>query len=225
MQIYQVKGKERTKIKLHYHLRIPKGMILSIPKEQTGCEEQVLNSSEINRVMKFQCEEVEIDKERGKVRMWYTIPGNRTFFKISVRLAEPYVHCIDEVTKRVCSKFLGKTESMVRGTAFSDLSQKITTKKHWGMNDYLLNKNVSEEIAELQEFSYRYDPNRPRKPYVFDYWAIDEELLTEGVVTTVGNEDNVEFVRYQDIRNIPERDKIMTAYIKPWFCEEYDIGC
>ena len=68
-------------------------------------------------------------------------------------------------------------------------------------------------------------PIDKRSHNVFDYWAIDEELLTEGVVTTVGNEDNVEFVRYQDIRNIPERDKIMTAYIKPWYCEEYDIGC
>ena len=224
MQIYRKKGGECSKLKQHYSILIPKGITLSIPEEATGCEEQVFCSSTLNRKLKFQCEEVEIDEEAEKVRLWYTTPGNRTFFKVSVRLEGSYIHHLDEVTRKICSKFLGKPENMVRGTQLSDLPQKITVNKHWGMNDFLLNKNVSEEIAQLQEYSYKYDPNRPRKQDVFDYWAIDDELLKQGVIATVGNEDGVEFVRYQDLGNIPKRDKIMTAYIKPWFCEEYDIG-
>lgn len=225
MQIYHAKNGKRSKLKQHYSLLMPKGITLTIPEEETGCKEQIFCSSALNRKLKFQCEEVEIDEEAGKVRFWYTTPGSKTFFKVSVRLDGPYIHYLDEVTRKICSKFLGKKESMVRGTSLSDLTQKITTNRHWGMNDYLLNKNVSEEIAQLQEYSYKYDPNRPRKQDVFDYWAIDEDLLEEGIVTTVGSEDGIEFVRYQKLGNIPERDKIMTAYIKPWFCEEYDLGC
>lgn len=224
MRIYHVKNGEWNKFKLHYKIQIPKGITLAIPEDLTGCEEQVFESSVLNRVMKFQCEEVEIDEDQGKVKLWYTTPGPRMFFKVSVRLEGSYIHQLDDVIRMLCSKFLGKPENMVRGTVFSDLPQKITGNRHWGMNDYLLNKNVSEEIAQLQEYSYRYNPNRPRKQDVFDYWAIDEDLLKQGVLTTVGNEDGVEFVRYQYLGNIPKRDKIMTAYIKPWFCEEYDIG-
>ena len=224
MQIYRKKSGECSKLKQHYSLWIPKGITLSIPEEKTGCKEQVFNSSALNRKLKFQCEEVEIDEDQGKVRLWYTTPGPKMFFKVSVRLEGSYIHQFDDVVRMLCSKFLGKPKNMVRGTALPDLPQKITGNKHWGRNDYLLNKNVSEEIAQLQEYSYRYNPNRPRKQDVFDYWAIDEDLLKQGVLTTVGNEDGVEFVRYQDLGNIPKRDKIMTAYIKPWFCEEYDIG-
>ena len=225
MRIYHVKNGEWNKFKHHYKIQIPKGITLAIPEDLTGCEEQVFDSSVLNRVMKFQCEETEIDEDFGKVRLWYTTPGSKNFFKISVRLDGPYIHYLDGVTRKICSKFLGKPESMVRGTEIADLPEEIIVNEHLGMNDFLLNRSVSEEIAEIQEIIYRNDPNRPRKQDVFDYWAIDEDLLEEGIVTTVGNEDGVEFVRYQYLSNIPERDKIMTAYIKPWFCEEYDLGC
>ena len=219
MSIFYIKNGEKEKIRHHCDVRMPQGVSLTIPEEMTGCQEQHFEGAKLKPVIRFYTRpNIEVNADKHQLRVWYAASA-KDFFKVSIRLTEPYIYNIKSIGEKLACTFLRLPKGFARGTNLEDIPGNILYKNVIGMEEY--NPIPSRRTYETLELI---GPEKDRrKQKFFDYWVFDQEMLNKGLLLTVGNENGVEFVRYHVIASLPENGKIMTAYVRPWFCEEYDI--
>lgn len=220
MSVFYISNGEKMKFRHHKDIRMPWNASFTITEEMSGCEEQWFGYTKPKSI-RFRAENVELNADLGKFRVWYGAASAKDFFKVSIRLAEPYVHNIQEIVDGMVCALLKLPIGLARGTYLEDIPGNITSKSVIGMEDY--NPCPSRLTLELAELINDDDFEKVNKPKSFDYWVFDQEMLDKGVVLTVGNENGVEFIRYHVIASLPAGEDVMTAYVRPWFCEEYDI--
>lgn len=221
MRIFYINDGEKTKFRHHKDIRMKEGVTFVVPEEITGCQEQVFDSSRLKLVVRFRFERLDINADHETVRVWYA-PYPKNFFKLSIRLAEPYVRNLKEIMDQMSSAFLGLPKEYARGTILEDVPGNITSKRVSGMQSYIPEPSrLTQELAEF--ISDEENEKKPARHKSFDYWIFDQEMMDKGVLLNVGNEDGIEFMRYHEVGSLPEGKDIITAYVRPWFCEEYNL--
>ena len=220
MKISYISNGEKIKFRHHKDIRMPKGGTYVVPEELSGCEEQRFDSSKLKSVIRFRFELLEIDTDSKKLRVWYA-PKPQDFVKLSIRLEHPYVHNLEKIMTDMSLALLGDSTGLTRGTLLGDISGKITQRSVFGMRNFIPYK--SRRTFELAELIGPGELQKPRKLKTFDYWVFDQETLDEGFLLTVGNEGGTEFVRYLKVGSLPEGENVVTAYVRPLSCEEYNM--
>ena len=220
MKISYISNGEKIKFKHHKGIRIPKGLTYVVPEELTGCAEQRFDSSKLKDVIRFRFELLEIDADNKKVRVWYA-PKPHKFFRLSIKLAKQYINNLEKIMTDMSIKFLGMPIGFARGAHLEDISGNITRRNVVGLKNYTPHKPA--RTLELVEVMGPGELKVQTKIKSFDYWVFDPKMLEEGFATTVGNENKVQFLRKIEIGSLPEGKDIVTAYVRPYFCEEYEI--
>lgn len=220
MSVFYISNGEKMKFRHHKDIRMPYDASFTIAEEMSGCKEQWLGYTKPKSV-RFRAETVELNADLRKFRVWYAAASAKDFFKVSIRLAEPYVNNLQEIVDGLVCAFLKLPRGLARGTYLEDIPGNITSKSVNGMEEYI--PSPSRLTLELAELINDDEKEKVNKPKSFDYWVFDQEMLDKGVILTVGNENGVEFVRYHVIASLPESEEVVTAYVRPWFCEEYDV--
>lgn len=220
MRIFHISNDQKKKFSHHKDIRMPERVTCFIPKELTGCEDQIFYSFNLRPVIRFRFELLEIDVDNKKIRVWYT-PKPKNFFKLGIRLTKPYVHNLKEIQDNIACDFLDKPKGLVRGCNLDDVPENITSRSIIGMENYIIRSRRSDETIEL--LGIEEEAKKVRKSKSFNYWVFDQKMLDEGFILTVENDDGVEFIRKIKIGSLPEGEDIVTAYVRPYFCEEYDI--
>ena len=220
MSVFYISDGEKMKFRHHKDIRMPYDASFTITEEMSGCEEQSFGYTKPKSI-RFRAETVELNADLRKFRVWYAAASARDFFKVNIRLAEPYVNNLQEIVDGLVCAFLTLPRGLARGTYLEDIPGNIISKRVNGMEDYT--PRPSRLTFELAELISADDEEKVKNPKSFDYWVFDQEMLDKDVVLTVGNENGVEFMRYHVINSLPKGEDVMTAYVRPWFCEEYDI--
>ena len=220
MKISYISNGEKSKFRHHKDIRMPEGVEYVVPAELSGCEEQCFVSSKLKPVIRFRFELLEIDADNNKVQVWYA-PKPRNFFKLSIKLTETYVHNLEKIMTEMSCAFLRMPTGFARGAHFDDISGSITQKSVIGMKNYI--PHQSKRTLELAELIGPGKLEKPKSLKSFDYWVFDQEMLDKGFLLTVGNENGAEFIRKLEVGSLPEGKDIVTAYVRPYFCEEYDM--
>lgn len=216
MQIFYKDSGERKKLPHHKDILIPEGVKITIPEERTGCKEQRFVVSK-PKTIRFRPEIIDF----GRLEVWNAAVSPRKFFKLSIRLTEPYVYNLKKIQEEIASTFLNVPKGFARGTNLSDIPGNITPRVMFGTENYILETKRTDETIRL--IGVEEDARKRRKPKSFDYWVFDQKSLDEGFVLTVGNENGVEFIRKIKIGSLPEGKDIITAYVRPWFCDHYSL--
>lgn len=216
MSIFYINNGKKEKARHHIDVQTFAYRTFSIPQEMTGCQVQCFKSSSLRKVMRFYLKHTEIDVDNGKVRNWYA-GSAKEFFKLSMRLSQPYIRNLEVISAIMGNACLD--HAGCRGTRLDDIPGNITAKSVIGMETY--NKKPSRLTYELADLIGEKGEEKQKKIKSFDYWVFDPEMLKRGLALTVGNEDDIEFIRYHVLASSEEA--IMTAYVRPWFCEEYDM--
>lgn len=212
MQILYSSNGERKKYPHHKDVLIPKGVEITIPEKMSGCPEQRIVNSKPKSV-RFKTEKVDLEK----FEVWSVAVSPRRFFKVSIRLTEPYVYHLKEIQDEIACTFLNLPRGMARGTNLDDVPGNITSKSIIGMENYIIKSRRTHETIEL--FGVEEEARKKRHTNVFDYWVFDQKMLEEGFVLTVGNEEGTQFIRKLEIGSLPKGKDIVTAYVRPWICE------
>lgn len=216
MQILYNSNGKRKKYPHHQDILIQGGAEITIPEEESGCPKQRIANSKPKSI-RFRTEKVDLEK----CQIWSAAVSPKRFFKLSIRLTEPYVYNLQEIQDKIACAFLNLPRGLARGTVLDDIPGNIISKNVVGMEDYF--PNPSRLTFELAELIGCDEAKKPSKKKTFDYWVFDQKMLNEGFVLTVGNEEGTQFIRKIEIGSLPEGEDIVTAYVRPWFCEEYVI--
>lgn len=218
MKIAYICNGEKNKFKHHKDIRMPEGVTYVVPEELSGCERQTFNSSDLKTVIRFRFELLEIDSDNKKLRVWYA-PKAQEFFKLSIRLVEPYVHNLEKIMTDMSSAFM--LRDLARGASLDDVSGKVIQRSINGLKSYI--PHPSKRTLEIAQLIGPGKVETPKRFKSFDYWVFNQEMLDKGYLLTVGNEEGTEFIRVLKIGSLPEGKDIVTAYVRPYFCKEYDI--
>lgn len=220
MRISYISNGEKTKFRHHIDVKMPEGVTFFVPEEMSGCEEQIFDSSNLKSVIRFRFERLDINADLKTIRVWYA-PYPKNFFKLSIRLEEPFIHNLKKIMDDMSSSFLKLPKELARGTVLDDIPGDITSKSVMGKEEYIPSPSrLTQELAEIMPDVE--NKIKSKKSKAFDYWVFDEKLINNGIVSTVGNENGTEFMRYYKIGSLPEQE-IITAYVRPWFCKEYKM--
>lgn len=213
MRIVRIEDGEMKNYKHHIDFRKPKeSRLYVVPESISGCEEQVFDSSNIKKFIRFRAEVLEIDLDNGRIRMWYA-PYPKNFFQLRMRLDESYISNLEKITRDLMHTFFDFPTYVCRGALLSDLSGKVIGRHVQGMEDFV--PRVSRLTEEVDELIGTKEDKLPRHIRSFDYWVSDSKTLEKGFAVTVGNEDSKEFVRYHKLDG-----GIVTAYVRPYFYME-----
>lgn len=218
MSTFYINGDERNKIRHHQNICLSMNTFVTIPDEMSGCATQYFSVCKPKSV-RFVCRTIEADANNKKLRVWYISSFPKGFFKVNIRLQEPYVSNIGKIGEILATKFLELPKGRARGAKLEDIPGNITAKSVIGMKNYT--PTPSRRTVELAELIGQ--DNEEKRIKSFDYWVFDQEMLDKGLVLTVGNENGVEFIRYHVLESLKEEEKVVTAYVRPCFCEEYDM--
>lgn len=219
MRIFYAKDGKNSRLKNHIDVRVPRGEVFVITEEASGCQVQEISSSSIRPVIRFRIEEVKIDTERKKLQAWYVAKSTKDFCKFSIRLAKPYIFNLKWIEDELCSTLLHFPVGLARGTNLDEVPGNIRKNEISGLRAYVPKPSkLTHELAKLLG-----EEEQVIDPSSLGYWALDRELLNDGVLVAVGNEENKEYVRYLKVGSLPEGKDILTAYIRPWICKEYDL--
>lgn len=221
MSIFFISGGEKKKVRHHKDVKMLQGVSYVIPKEMTGCPDQRFAFSK-QKSIRFIKRNTVIDLELNKIYIWYMADSVKDFFKVSIRLAKPYIYNLKEIGDNLVNAFLKPTNGVARGIVLDDIPGNIISRSVVGMEGY--NKKPSKLTYELAELLSTEDENQHKRQIEsFDYWVFDQNMLDKGVVLTVGNDNGVEFIRYHVLASLQKGEDVITAYIRPCFCEEYEI--
>lgn len=218
MSVFYINGDKMEKIRHHKDIWLSMRASVTIPEEMSGCADNRFFICRPKSV-RFVCRTIEADANSGKLRVWYIASSTRDFFKVSIRLQEPYVGNIGKIGEILSTAFLELPNGKARGVMLEDVPGNITSKSVIGMESYT--KAPSKRTLELAELMGQ--DNEKKRIKSFDYWVYDQKMLDRGLVLTVGNENGIEFIRYHVLESLQEEEKVVTAYVRPCFCEEYDM--
>lgn len=221
MSIYKIIDGERIKFRHHVMVEMRENVSFTVPKEDSGCESQEFNSSSLKSLIKFKLGDVIVNLNENKVQVWYMAASAKNFFKLKIRVEEPYVQNLGKIEDEISKAFLKLPRYLVRGARLREIPGNITSKEVLGMKKY--STKISRRTLETIELIGVDETEAYQKMRTFDYWAFDQEMLDSGFVSMIGNENGVQFVRKIEIGSLPEKDNIVTAYIRPCFCEEYTM--
>ncbi len=218
MSVFYINGDEREKIRHHQNIWLSMRASVTIPEEMSGCANNRFFICRPKSV-RFLCRTIEADANSGKLRVWYTASSAKDFFKVSIRMQEPYVSNIGKIGEILSTEFLELPNGRARGAKLEDVPGNIIKNNVIGMESYTsIPSKRTFELAELIG-----QKNEEKRIKSFDYWVFDQEMLDKGLVLTVGNENGIEFIRYHVLESLQEEEKVFTAYVRPCFCEEYDM--
>ena len=221
MSIYKIINGERIKLRHHIMVEMRENVSFTVQTEDSGCERQEFNSSSLKPLIKFSLGDVIVNLDENKVQAWYMAASVKDFFKVKIRIEEPYVRNLSKIEDEISRAFLDMPCDLVRGARLQDIPGNITSKTVFGMKKY--SQKISRRTLETIELIGVDETEEYQKIRTFDYWAFDQEMFDSGFISMVGYENGIQFLRKIEIGSLLGEDNIVTAYIRPCFCEEYSI--
>ena len=138
MSIYKIINGERIKLRHHIMVEMRENVSFTVQTEDSGCERQEFNSSSLKPLIKFRLGDVIVNLDENKVQAWYMAASVKDFFKVKIRIEEPYVRNLSKIEDEISRAFLDMPCDLVRGARLQDIPGNITSKTVFGMKKYLV---------------------------------------------------------------------------------------